>query len=280
MALKWNLFRNPTLRSALESLFNITDGHDHDGVNSKTLSPAAVIGAGSVGTAAMINASVTADKLAANAVITAKILDANVTADKLAANAVTTSKILNDNVTNDKLANITRGSIKVGGAADAPTDLAAKDSGKILVGDGTDLKSVAVSGDVTLSAAGAVSIGAGKVTSAMLATTTSVGTKAIAAATGAAIPVTGSGILPLTIADAAETNTLAVPTFAGQELTIASDTLAGAGTRAITAATDIDTAGNNVITFTAAGQMVVLRGIKLGATFAWRLVANDGATLS
>ena len=63
-----------------------------------------------------------------------------------------------DKVDNDKLANITRGSVKVGGASNAPTDLVAKASGQILVGDGTDVVSVAVSGDVALSAAGVVTI--------------------------------------------------------------------------------------------------------------------------
>lgn len=88
-----------------------------------------------------------------------------------ASNGVTTTKIIDDAVTNDKLANIARGSVKVGGAANAPTDLNAKSSGYILVGDGTDVASVAVSGDVTLSSAGAVVIGANKVTSAMLTAT-------------------------------------------------------------------------------------------------------------
>lgn len=277
---KWNLFRNPTLKSAIQTLFDLTAGHDHDGVNSKTLSPAAVIGAGSVGTSAVIDLAVTTGKLAADAVTGAKLADAAVDSEHIVAGSIDTAHIANDQVTNDKLANITRGSIKVGGASDAPTDLAAKDSGKILVGDGTDLKSVAVSGDVTLANTGAVTIGAAKITTAMLGLTTTPNAKAIAAAHAAAIPVTGNGIVALTIANAAETNTLAVPTFAGQEITIAADTLAGSGTRAVTVATDYDTGGHNVITFTGAGQMVVLRGIKLGATFAWRLVANDGATLS
>lgn len=69
-----------------------------------------------------------------------------------------TLTIANDAITNDKLANITRGSVKVGGASDAPTDLDAKTSGNILVGDGTDVKSVAVSGDVSLAADGSVTI--------------------------------------------------------------------------------------------------------------------------
>lgn len=81
---------------------------------------------------------------------------------------VTTAKILDDNVTLDKLANITRGSIIVGGAADAPTLLDANDSGKILVGDGTDLKSVAVSGDATLAANGALTIANDAVTTAKI----------------------------------------------------------------------------------------------------------------
>jgi len=66
--------------------------------------------------------------------------------------------IANDAVDNNKLANIARGSIKVGGGSNAPTDLDAKGDGKILVGDGTDVASVAVSGDVTLANNGAVTI--------------------------------------------------------------------------------------------------------------------------
>ena len=57
-----------------------------------------------VGTDRLVDASVTANKLASNAVTTAKILDANVTADKLASNSVTTAKITDANVTADKLA--------------------------------------------------------------------------------------------------------------------------------------------------------------------------------
>ena len=82
---------------------------------------------------------------------------------------VGTSEIDNDAVTNAKLANITRGSIKVGGTSNAPTDLDAKTSGYILVGDGTDVNSVAVSGDVTLSSAGAVTIANDAVENAMIA---------------------------------------------------------------------------------------------------------------
>ena len=222
-------------RRFFEALFDPETGHDHDGVNSKTLSPAAVVENGSVTTVKIVDEAVTADKIAANAVTTEKIEDGAVTAGKLAADAVVeeniaddavttdkiedeavtaaklnadvagngvglntgtnaievkvddatleisddmlqvkasgvdTTQLADDAVTNDKLANITRGSVKVGGANDAPTDLDASGDGTILIGDGTDLKSVAVTGDVTITNAGVTAIGAGKVTSAMLA---------------------------------------------------------------------------------------------------------------
>ena len=76
--------------------------------------------------------------------------------------------IANDAVDNNKLANITRGSIKVGGGSNAPTDLDAKTDGQILVGDGTDINSVAVSGDVALANNGAVTIQANAVEGSML----------------------------------------------------------------------------------------------------------------
>lgn len=60
-----------------------------------------------------------------------------------------------------------RGDIIRRGAA-AWEVLNAKTSAQILIGDGTDLVSVAVSGDVTISAAGVTAIGATKVTAAML----------------------------------------------------------------------------------------------------------------
>ena len=68
-----------------------------------------------------------------------------------------------DSVENSMLANITRGSVKVGGASNAPTDLDAKTSGQILVGDGTDVASVAVSGDIALASNGAMTIQANSV---------------------------------------------------------------------------------------------------------------------
>jgi len=76
--------------------------------------------------------------------------------------------IANDAVDNNKLANIAQGSVKVGGGSNAPTDLDASGDGKILVGDGTDINSVTVSGDVTLANNGAVTIAANAVEGSML----------------------------------------------------------------------------------------------------------------
>ena len=80
--------------------------------------------------------------------------------------------IADDAVTTAKLANITRGSILVGGALNAPSPLDAKTDGQILVGDGTDITSVAVVGDVTLDNTGAVTIADDAVTTAKLANIT------------------------------------------------------------------------------------------------------------
>lgn len=82
---------------------------------------------------------------------------------------VQTADIADDAVTNDKLSNIARGSVKVGGVSDAPTDLDAKSSGNILVGDGTDIKSVAMSNDATLASTGSITIADDAVTNTKLA---------------------------------------------------------------------------------------------------------------
>jgi hypothetical protein len=89
------------------------------------------------------------------------IVDASITTAKLADNVITLAK-MND---------ITRGQFIVGGTSDAPTYLNASTSGNILIGDGTDLTSTAVTGDVTISSAGVTSIGSGKITESMLSFT-------------------------------------------------------------------------------------------------------------
>ena len=87
---------------------------------------------------------------------------------KISDGGVDTDQLANDAVTNAKLANITRGSVKVGGGSNAPTDLDAKTDGYILVGDGTDVNSVAVSGDISLANNGAVTIASNAVEGSML----------------------------------------------------------------------------------------------------------------
>lgn len=95
------------------------------------------------------------------------IMDVNVDGATIEVNT-DALRVKDDGITNAKLANITRGSVKVGGVADAPTDLDAKTDGYILIGDGTDVNSVDVTGDVTITNAGVTAIGNTKVTDAML----------------------------------------------------------------------------------------------------------------
>lgn len=97
--------------------------------------------------------------------------------------------------------------------------------------------------------------------------------------TGAAIPVTASGAIALTIGAGAETNTLAIPTFLGQTLTIVSS-VQGAGTRAITSAQAINQAGNTIMTFAALADFIMLRAVSIAGALRWRVVANDGVALS
>jgi predicted RecA/RadA family phage recombinase len=92
--------------------------------------------------------------------------------------------------------------------------------------------------------------------------------------TGLAIPVTNGGSVQLVLAGAGETNTLAAPSFAGEELLLNVKSVAGGGTRIVTVANKFD-GTDNTITFTAAGQSVHLRAVIVsGATLGWCLIAN------
>jgi len=91
------------------------------------------------------------------------------TADILAG-SVGTAALADEAVTVAKMADLTRGSILTGQtASNRPAALDAKTSGQILVGSGTDLASVVVSGDVALAANGAVTIQPNAVETAMIA---------------------------------------------------------------------------------------------------------------
>jgi len=97
--------------------------------------------------------------------------------------------------------------------------------------------------------------------------------------TAAALPVTSSYFMPITTA-AAETNTLAIPTFVGQRIALCMIVRA-VGDRVITSAQAINQAGNTIMTFGAVGDFIVLEGISYtGGVLRWRVVANDGVALS
>ena len=99
--------------------------------------------------------------LASKAVITDannKVNTLDITSPKIGGVAVTTTAVELNN-----LDDLTRGSIIVGGEDDTTTILDTKTDGQILVGDGTDLVSVPVSGDATLTNDGALTLAVPKV---------------------------------------------------------------------------------------------------------------------
>jgi predicted RecA/RadA family phage recombinase len=92
-----------------------------------------------------------------------------------------------------------------------------------------------------------------------------------------AIPVTASGYVDLVTA-AAETRTLAAPSFKGQQLLLSMKT--DGGDCVVTCATTVNQTGNNTITFNDAGDAVLLVAKTNGANIRWSVVSNDGAALS
>lgn len=93
-----------------------------------------------------------------------------------------------------------------------------------------------------------------------------------------AIPVTRSAHIAITTA-AAETNTLAIPTFIGQKLILVCDVYA-AGDRVVTAAAAVNQTGNNTLTFGAAGDFIVLEAAQVAGALVWRVTHNDGVGLT
>ena len=69
---------------------------------------------------------------------------------------------------------------------------------------------------------------------------------------GVAIPVVRSATIAITTVGASETNTLAIPTFAGQVMAFSGG--GQVGDREITAASAINAAGNTIMTFGAAAD--------------------------
>lgn len=87
-----------------------------------------------------------------------------------------------------------------------------------------------------------------------------------------------SGYVRLVTAGA-ETRTLDDPTFEGQELLLIFET--DGGDCVITSDSAVNQAGNNTITFSDAGEFLLLVGARDGAGgYEWRRVAGDGDALS
>jgi hypothetical protein len=95
--------------------------------------------------------------------------------------------------------------------------------------------------------------------------------------TGVAIPVTRSASVAITTG-AAETNTLAAPSFIGQKMLLTCDVYA-VGDRVVTSAVRINQAGNTVMTFGEAGDSIVLEAVQVGGALVWQVTSNDGVAL-
>lgn len=94
---------------------------------------------------------------------------------------------------------------------------------------------------------------------------------------GGAIPVTKSGSLAL-VSTGAQTRTLAIPTFRGQQIALYDDT--HAGNIVITSAQALNQTGNTIMTFGAVRDNCVIEAITIGGALRWQIIANDGVALS
>ena len=92
-----------------------------------------------------------------------------------------------------------------------------------------------------------------------------------------AIPVTRSGSVAITTAGA-ETRTLAIPGAAG--ITLALSLNVDGGDCVVTVAQAINQTGNNTITLGDAGDTIVLTAVSVGGALRWRVVVNDGCSLT
>ena len=90
---------------------------------------------------------------------------------------------------------------------------------------------------------------------------------------GNAIPVTESGSCKITTTGA-ETRTLAIPTFVGQQLQILMDV--DGGDCVVTVASAFDANGDTTFTLDDAGDAITFIAVELGATLAWRILSSAG----
>ena len=93
-----------------------------------------------------------------------------------------------------------------------------------------------------------------------------------------ALTANRSATIALTSTGVVDTRTLAIPSIAGITLLLSFDV--DGGDLAVTAASGINVAGNTVMTFDTAGEYIKLEAAQVAGVLAWRVVANDGVTLS
>lgn len=115
---------------------------------------------------------------------------------------------------------LARGSVLAGNSSGVAAALDANDSGKILVGDGTDLASVAVSGDATLAANGALTVASGAITPAKLSASQALTATADGLTTGVMAATSQHAV----VTSASATNAITLPASAasliGKQFTI------------------------------------------------------------
>ena len=104
--------------------------------------------------------------------VTGDVTITNAGVTSIGAQKVVNSMLADDAVGLDELANIAEGSILTGDSSNNPLLLDANDTGKILVGTGNGLASVAISGDFELESNGTVTIANNAVTNAKIANAT------------------------------------------------------------------------------------------------------------
>lgn len=93
-----------------------------------------------------------------------------------------------------------------------------------------------------------------------------------------AIPVVSSGTCRLVTGGAGQTRTVAAPTLPGLRLGLFFQT-DGGGDAVVTFAADFNGAGNNIVTFDTAGELVVFESVYIASgSLAWRLVSNPEST--
>ena len=94
------------------------------------------------------------------------------------------------------LETLNRGSILVGNSSNEVSALDANDNGKILIGDGTDLNSVSVTGDVTINSSGVTAIGSGVIVNGDVSASAGITRSKLASGTADYVVINdGSGVM-------------------------------------------------------------------------------------